>query len=413
MKGIFVVLDGVSDQPNYKLKDKTPLDYAKTPNLDYFASKSKLYNCFPIGEGIAPQSSSGLVSLFGADFRDYPRGVLEAVGAGVNLNEGDLALRVNFATIDGLNSLKLIDRRVGRTLTNKEARELSDAVNSKVNLPFKFELIPTIGHRGVLIFRGAFSGNITNIDPSYEDGLSIETPKDIVELSKATDDSPKARVTADLLNTFIRKSYVVLENHPVNIKRRKKGFFPANFILCRDAGIIKSKVKKLPGLWMGFGYMPLEIGISKLFGMRLSSFNYPSMEGHDFYEHSEFVLKQAIKKSIEMLELQKDLVDYFYIHFKETDLPGHDNKPLEKVKFIEVIDKEFFSYLRKFDDFKLVVTADHTTSCKTKSHTSQPVPVLFYDFEKLKESNKRFTEKDSSSEDSLNGRQLLNKTLLS
>lgn len=413
MKGIFVVLDGVADQTCSKLKDKTPLEYAKTPNLDFFASKSEIYNCFPIAEGIAPQSSSGLVSLLGGDFRDHPRGVLEAVGAGVHFNDGDLALRVNFATIDNLNNMKLIDRRAGRTLTNNEAIELTNEINSKLKLPFKFELIHTIGHRGVLIFRGVFSDKITNVDPSYEDGLSVESAKEIIEFSKPTEDSRRSILTADLINTFIRKSYVILENHSININRKKKGFFPANFLLCRDAGIGPVKTRKLNGIWMGLGYMPLEIGVAKVFGMRISSFGKIAMDKEDFYDHAEQVLSTAIKKSIEVINSQKDIVDYFYIHFKETDLPGHDNKPLQKVKFIEMIDKDFFGILRNMVlDFKMVVTADHTTSCRMKSHTSDPVPALFFDSKYDKKSNLRFIEKDSLNQKSINGRQLLSKTLL-
>lgn len=413
MKGIFVILDGVADDTISKLNNKTPLEFSKTPNLDFFASKSEIFNCFPIAEGIAPQSSSGIVSLLGGDFRDYPRGVLESIGAGINLNPGDLALRVNFATIDSLNSLKIIDRRAGRTLTNKEAISLTEEINSKLKLPFKFELVHTVGHRGVLIFRGVFSDKITNVDPSYEGGLSVESAKEFVEFSMPTEESRKSILTADLLNTFIRKSYVILENHPINVSRKKKGFFPANFILCRDAGIGPVKNGKLKGIWMGFGYMPLEVGVSKAFGMRVYPFGKIPMEKEDFYAHAEEVLSIAIKKSLEMIDSQKDIVDYFYIHFKETDLPGHDNKPLQKVRFIEMIDRDFFGKLRNMGlDFKMVVTADHTTSCKTKTHTSDPVPALFFNPGLSKDSNLRFIEKDSLTQKPINGRQLLSKTLL-
>ncbi len=413
MKGIFVILDGVADEPCSQLKDKTPLEFAKTPNLDFFSSKASVDYCFPIAEGIAPQSSSGLVSLFGADFRNYPRGLLEAVGAGVHLNDGDLAFRCNFSTVENLSSLKIIDRRAGRTLTNKEAHELAQAVNTKVKLPFKFELIPTIAHRAVLVFRGVLSANISNVDPSYESGLSVEGETSNVLWSKPLDDSSKAILSADLLNTFIKKSYVVLENHGVNIARQKKGFYPANFILCRDPGIALLAHKKLKGSWIGLGYMPLELGVIKTFEMRSFSFVYPPMDSIDFYEHVEKVLSIAIKKAIEMIEKSKDLVDYFYVHFKETDLPGHDNKPLQKVKFIEMIDREFFGYLRGLEGFDLLVTADHATSCRAKSHTSAPVPVLFYWSNSVKDSPKRFTERDGLSGRAFMGRQLLAKTLLS
>ena len=414
MKGLFVVLDGVSDESCYRLKDKTPLEYAKTPNLDFFASKSKIYNCFPIAEGIAPQSSSGLISLFGFDFRDYPRGVLEAIGAGIKLNEGDLVLRCNFSTIENLNTMKIIDRRVGRTLTNSEAIQLAQDINSKIKLPYKFELIPTLGHRAVLVFRGVFSSNITNVDPYYESGLSVESASDIVEFSKSNDDGNKSKLSADLLNSFIKKSYVLLENHPINILRKKKGFFPANFILCRDAGTKSLDFKKLNGSWMGFGYTPLEIGIIKSLNMKLSSFKVESMNDHDFYEHAESTLRTAIGKSIKMIEDNLDSIDYFYIHFKETDLPGHDNKPMQKVKFIEMIDELFFKYLKEIKgDFRMLVTSDHTTSCRVKSHTSDPVPALFFDSKNIRTEDHRFIEMDSRKEISLNGRQILSKTLFS
>lgn len=412
MKGVFVILDGVADEPSFKLNGKTPLEYSKTPNLDFFANRSELYKCNPIAEGIAPQSSSGVVSLLGADFRDYPRGTLESMGVGIGLNNGDIALRCNFATIESLNSLKLIDRRVGRTFTNRESRELADAINSKVRLPFKFELIPTVGHRAVLIFRGNFSSKISNVDPSYESGLSVENSKDLIEFSKPQEDSTKAILTADLINTFIRKSYVILENHNVNFLRKKKGFFPANFILCRDAGSLVLRTKALKGNWMGLGYMPLEIGIIKAFGIKLISFSVPALEKEDFYEHAELILNKAIFKAIEMIKENMNSEDYFYVHFKETDLPGHDNKPMEKVKLIEQIDKLFFGYLRSISsNFRMVVTSDHTTSCRLKRHTSDPVPVLFFDSENIKESGKRFIESDALKEKVLVGRQLLNKTL--
>ncbi len=412
MKGIFVILDGVADDSCSQLKGKTPLEFAKTPNIDFFALQSEIDYCFPIAQGIAPQSSSGLVSLFGADFRDYSRGLLEAVGAGVHLNDGDLVFRCNFSTIESLNSLKIIDRRVGRTLTTGESRELADAVNSKVNLPFKFELIPTIGHRAVLVFRGVLSDKISNVDPSYEDGLSVEGENNQVLWSRPLNSSNRAILSADLLNTFVKKSYVVLENHKVNIARKKKGFFPANFILCRDAGIAPFKYKSLKGSWMGLGYMPLELGVIKTFGMRTLSFIYPSMDSIDFYEHTEKALKMAIKKAIEMIENGKNLYDYFYVHFKETDLPGHDNKPMQKVRFIEMIDKEFFGYLRGLKEvFSLLVTADHTTSCRTKSHTSAPVPVLFFNSDLIKSSGKRFIERDGLKGRAFMGRSLLQKTL--
>ena len=414
VKGIFVILDGVADEPCWALGEKTPLEFAKTPNLDYFASLGEVDYCYPIAEGVAPQSSSGIVSLFGGDFRDASRGILEALGAGVSFKDGDLVLRCNFSTVDNLQNRKLIDRRAGRTLTTREARELANAVNEKVKLPFPFELIPTIGHRAVLVFHGNFSANISNVDPAYDSGLSVADASEKVPFSEAYDDSSSAKLAANLVNTFVQKSHVVLANHALNVAREKKGLFSANFLLCRDAGNKIINLKKLPGSWLGFGYMPLEIGVAKSFGMEVYSFEYPEIKSIDSYEHLMSGLKIAVRKAVEMLKSNFSRYDYFYIHFKETDIPGHDNKPREKVKMIEFIDREFFGFLRNFFSGKsarFLVTADHTTSCRRKSHTANPVPVLFCDFDKAVNSGKRFIERDGLKGKRFAGKELLGKTL--
>ncbi len=409
VKGVVVILDGVADEPCRVLGEKTPLEYAKTPNLDWFASKSELRHCFPIAEGVAPQSSSGIVSLFGEDYKKTSRGFLEALGAGVKLNDGDLALRCNFATIDNLKDFNLIDRRAGRTLTTNEANLLGKAINEKVKLPYKFEFISTIGHRAVLVFRGLFSDNFSNVDPDYEDGVSVKS-YDNIRLSFPYDDSSASKLASDLVNTFVQKSFVVLDNHPINIMRRKKGLYPANFILCRDPGAKKLNFRKLEGKWLCFGYMPLEIGFGLSFGMDVKSFKYPELKNIDSYETLNLALKTAIKNAKNYLKEFSNEYDYFYIHFKETDLPGHDNKPIEKVKLIEMIDKDFFSFLKEFIDnkeCKLLVTSDHTTSSRAKRHTDNPVPVMFYDSKSIRDKNNRFTEKEG-----LFGKQYLAKKLL-
>ncbi|MGV8142392.1 MAG: alkaline phosphatase family protein [Candidatus Pacearchaeota archaeon] len=413
MNGVFVILDGVADEPCNVLNGKTPLERADTPNLDYFSHAGMVGKCFPIAEGVAPQSSSGIVSLFGGDYKAVSRGVLETIGAGVKLAEGDLALRCNFSTIDNLQNCKLIDRRAGRTLTTKEARLLADEVNSKVKLPYKFELIPTIGHRAILVFRGVFSSNFSNVDPDYADGVSVSADS-LVHFSHSYDDSSSSKLSADLINTFVKKSFVILSNSKVNLSREKKGFFPANFLLCRDPGNKPAKFPKLSGKWIGFGYMPLEIGVSKYFGMDVSTFSYPQFNDMDAYAHLHDGLKLAIKNAISLLKKHAGSFDYFYVHFKETDIPGHDNKPLDKVKLIELVDKEFFGFLREFfakKDYRLLVTADHTTSSRAKAHTANYVPFLSFDSSKILDNSDRFIEKNSSNK-ILTGKNLLKQTLL-
>ena len=411
MKGVFVILDGVADEPCEALGGKTPLEAARTPNLDDFARKSKLDYCYPVNELIVPESSSAIVSLLGQDPSNAPRGPLEAMGLGIKINKGDLVLRINFATIDSLDKGNILDSRAGRTLTTKEAEILAKAVNENVKIPYKFELYPGIGHRGVLIFRGGFSDNITNADPFYGEGSAKSSVNPRVVYSKPMDDEDESKHSADMLNMFLRHSHEVLEKHPLNIERRKKGLFAANFILARDAGNEPIKLKKMKGKWMALGYMPLEKGIATAAGMQLYSFRYPKLKGIDVYDNLFSGLKKATKYACRMIKRNKSKADYFYVHFKETDTPGHDNKPLEKMKMVELIDERFFGFLKKYmDDVKIVVTADHTTACRKKAHSKEPVPVLTYNFTKGRE-GQRFIEGDGLKGKKIIGRKLLDETL--
>ena len=417
MKGIFVVLSGVSDEPSRLLGQITPLQAAKTPNFDELAKQSKLDYCFSVKEGVVPESSSAAVSLLGYDPNFISRGSLEAIGSGIDLKPGDLALMTNFATIDGFDTKNILDRRAGRTLTWKEARILAKAINQKVKLPYKFEFKPTQHHRGVLVVKGGFSDNITGIDPSHDNnGMVITNSSGKFNFSKAMDDDDESKLAADVVNNFIKQSHEILDKHPLNINRVKKGLYSANFILCRGAGSELPKIKKIKGDWMALGYNSLDSGIAKYLKMNLYRVGYPSLKGLDVYSNLNTGLKKAIKHSIKMLKKYKAKHDYFYINFRELNSAGLDNKPLEKVKMIELLDRRFISFLNGFvrkNNLKLVITGDHTTSSKRKSHMDLPVPVLFYSDDNEKSQEKRFTEEQAILGRKISGRKLLERTLFS
>ena len=406
MKGVFIVLDGAGDGPCSALGGKTPLEAAVTPNLDAIARESKLDYCFTVREGVVPESDNGILNLLGYDPELIGRGTLEAMGLGIKLKNGDLAFRCNFATIDDLENREILDRRAGRTLTTKEARILAEAINKGVKLPFKFEFYSSVQHRGVLVIRGGFSDNISKVD----------VIKNRLEFSAPLDDEDDSKLSADLVNQFVRKSHEVLDKHPINIERGKKGLFAANVILCRGAGSVPSRFKKLRGKWLGLGYMPLEIGIEKAAGMDFYNFRYPKMKGIDVYATIYSGLKKAMRNAVRVLKRGRKKYDYVFIHIKETDLPGHDNKPLDKVRMLELLDKRFFWYVRKFvgadsgEKIRLVITADHSTPCREKGHSAGPVPVLIYPYEKIKE-GQRFTESFGLEGKKWLGRKLLEGTL--
>ncbi|MBU4015847.1 phosphoglycerate mutase, partial [Patescibacteria group bacterium] len=150
MKGILVILDGMGDLPNKQLNEKTPLEAANMPNLDFLSARGEMGYMYPVKPGFIPESDEAIVSIFGNELISSTRGQLEARGTNLKLTRGDLALRTNFATIDSIKTGNIIDRRAGRTLTNAEAEVLAKALNKNIKISNKFDFKPTIQHIVVL-----------------------------------------------------------------------------------------------------------------------------------------------------------------------------------------------------------------------------------------------------------------------
>ena len=388
LKGILVIIDGMGDQPHKLLKDKTPLEAAHTPNMDFFATRGEMGYMYPVKPSFIPESDEAIISIFGNELISSSRGWLEAKGADIKMTRGDLAFRVNFGTTNSKE--EVIDRRAGRTLTTGEAQELARAIMNRVKINSKFTFVSTVQHRAALVFHGGFSENITGNDTTYVMGKHKDQSGCI-----SLDDTENTQHTASIVNEFLAKAHEILKKHPVNIKRKEKGLLPANHLCMRGAGIESPKLKQYKK-WISPSYMPLEIGFSKLSGMKVVKFDYPKLKKLDAYENLWDGLKKACKFNIKTIKKFRKSFDYAYVHIKETDLPGHDNKPLEKKEMLEYIDKTFFKFLRKIapsNKIKVVITADHSTPCRLKAHSADPVPVLLYNDSLLKEKN--FNEKEA------------------
>jgi 2,3-bisphosphoglycerate-independent phosphoglycerate mutase len=383
-KILYVVLDGLGDLPIKELGNKTPLEAANTPNMDRLAQKGKTGIVYPVGKGIAPESDIAVISLLGYDAHKYytGRGPLESFAEGLTVNDGDVAFRVNFATVAS-DGQAIKDRRVGRNLTTEEATALAKEINSKVTLSGgTFEFKNTIGHRGILVIRGIrskLSGWITNTDPAYDRegvfGVAKEKFENLVAFSvpmPGYEKSPEAIEAAKLLNEFTEKSNKVLNEAAVNKRRIAEGKMPGNVILSRDAG---DHLPKFPPLQAEFGLkfgsfvqMPVEKGIALLTGIDI--IEIPASSGHLDVDYPVWakVALGSIKK-----------YDGIYVHIKGPDEPAHDGDYKLKKDIIEAIDKYFFGKLLPSLDIKntvIAVTADHSTACSVKAHTSDPVPLL-------------------------------------
>tara|TARA_Y100000034_G_C6881821_1_gene404210 strand:- start:81 stop:1313 length:1233 start_codon:yes stop_codon:yes gene_type:complete len=390
MKKVLVILDGASDLGVKVFGSKTPLDVADTKNLDWLAKNGQLGYMYPIDEKTVPGSDDSLVSIFGNNPKLSKRGVIEAFGLGVKVNRGDFAVRTNFGTIDNPKSRRVIDRRAGRTLSTKEAQILAKALNNKIKIDSKFEFYPGVQHRGVLVLRGGFSDNITNTDPEYRSDDDYH-----FRFSKPLDDEENSKHTSNILNNFLVQSFNILNQHTINEIRRKKGLLPANMLFTRGGASEIPKLKKYK-TWMSINSFPLEIGLAELMGMKNFSFKYPELKKIDVYQNLYDGLNKSIKFAIKTIKKQHKNFSGCYIQFKETDIPGHDNKPYEKKNMIEIIDKKFFSFLREFaikNKVKVVVTCDHSTPCRLKKHSRYPVPVLVYG--EGKDETEKFSEKEA------------------
>jgi 2,3-bisphosphoglycerate-independent phosphoglycerate mutase len=392
---IMVVVDGASDRPG---SERTPLEAARTPSLDALAQKGSLGTLYTVGRGIAPESDAGVFSLLGYDPLEthLSRGIVEALGAGVLFRDGDLALRAGFATVeDGM----LVDRRAGRNLSTGEAVELGGSLSKAVRLKdgTGFTFKPTVGHRAVMVFRSSqrrLSSDISNFDPAYvrKGVISIAVPGNgPYEIPKcvALDGSEEAVRTAALVNEFGFKAFQALDHHPVNERRREHGWFPANFVLMRDAGTETPQVPRFEEKWGLEGLMiadlPAELGIGRLLGMSIEELP-PGPRVEDYRKRAELVLKKV------------GGVDFVYVHLKGPDEPGHDGLFEEKVRRIEDIDRGFFSVLvegRVWEKCVLCVTCDHSTPWREKGHSDDPVPVLFAGPSFDRVGSQRFTETEA------------------
>lgn len=390
-KLVYVLLDGVGDLPHPSLNDLTPLEAAYTPNMDFLARNGVLGNVYSVGKGIAPESDIAVLSMLGYRFKheDYAgRGVIEAIGSGVDFRDGDLALRGNFATID--SKLNITDRRAGRDIQKEEAETLSKAVSDGVKLSnSSFVLVPTIGHRVVLSIRsdkGKLSSEISNTDPAYTRVKGMGVAKPVGRKLKLAECKPlgdSAKLSAKLVNEFTKKSLKILRGHELNKNRKNAGKMEINCILLRDAGS-KMPVMEPIGKKYGISFgcivdMPVERGIAKIAEMQALDAG-----GINDYE-------QKAKVAAKCLEGH----DAVYVHIKGPDEFGHDGDAKGKKKSIEEIDRRFFGPLLgsiNIEGTAVAVSGDHSTPCIKKGHSDDPVPLLLAGKMIKHDNSSRFTE---------------------
>ena len=349
-----------------------------------------------VGKGIAPESDIAVFNMLGYKFQhsDYAgRGVIEAIGIGIDFKDGDLALRGNFATLDEKDII--IDRRAGRHIEKEDAVGVSKELENKLNFSNPLSAVvvaPTIGHRVVVRIRDEhpLSSNISNTDPAYSrvDGMGIaKAVGDFLKIERCLplDNTDSASLTADLVNEFSEKSLKILKESEINKIRNKQNKKLLNSILLRDAGNKYPNVQPINEKYsMNFSCivdMPVEVGISNV--LQMNAFNAGGLT--DYEEKAMVAAKSMITENA------------MYVHLKGPDEFGHDGDAIGKMKNIEEIDQRFFgTLLENIDSEKVVVmiSADHSTPCINKGHSDHPVPLLISGGKIKNDGSERFTESD-------------------
>ena len=366
-KYIFIICDGLGDLPIPELGNKTPLEAAQTPNLDRLASCGETGLMYVLGKGVRPNSDDAHWVLFGYNPNDCPkRGPIEAAGVGIKLQEGDIAIRANLATVD--EDLKVIDRRAGRIENNSDfIRDLDGTEIEGV----KFILKPGTGYRAALVMRGeGLSDKISNSDVHYvtEDNIVKHWEGLSVNVIKPLDDSPQAKFTAEILQKFLEIAHQKLDQNPLNKKREEQGQLKANYLLTRGPGYFKKlatfreKYNLSSCCIAGAG---LYKGLGVLMGMDL--IDVPGATG---------MLDTNVEAKIQAAKEEISKYDFVFVHIKPTDIFGENGDFLGKKDFIEKIDRAIDSL--EDTGATICVTADHATPCATKDHSADPVPVLIF-----------------------------------
>ena len=397
LKIVYVLLDGVGDLPHPNLAGKTPLAAANTPNLDRLTKNGVMGEVITVGKGIAPESDIAVFNMLGYKFKhdDYVgRGVVEAIGIGIDFKDGDLALRGNFATLNGDGVI--IDRRAGRNIEKQDAEAVSNEIEEKIKFSDEnttVTITPTIGHRLVIRIRsnGALSSNISNTDPAYGrvDGMGIaRAVTDFLRIEKCLplDEEPHTKLASKLVNELTEQSLDIMSKSKVNERRKENDKKLLNGMLLRDAGNTYPKVTPINDLHsMKFSCivdMPVEIGISEILKMK----TYDAGGLTDYEEKAKVAAKAM------------DEQNAVYVHLKGPDEFGHDGDARGKMENIEEIDKRFFgTLLDNIDSSKVavVISADHSTPCVNKGHSADPVPLLISGNMVTSDDTQRFTETEA------------------
>ncbi len=380
MKYVVVLGDGMADKPIEVLGNKTPLEYAQTPVMDEMAARSEIGLAYTIPEGMKPGSDTANLAVLGYYPRKYytGRSPLEALSIGVPMKDTDIALRCNIVTLseeeENYADKRILDHSSGE-ISTEEADILIQAVK-EVFQNEEFQFYTGTSYRHLLIWN---QGEV----------LEFTQPHDV--LGQVIGQYLPER---EEFRYMMEKSFEILNNHPVNIKRAEKGLNKANSLWFWGAGTkpcLSSFEEKTGKKGAMISAVDLLKGIAV--GADMKVIEVPGANGslHTNYEG---------KAQAAIDVLTKDDYDFVYIHLEAPDEMGHQGSVEKKVQSIEYLDDRVIGAVKKGlenagADFRMLVMPDHPTPIWCRTHTSDPVPYMLYDSTQDMGKGLLYTEKDA------------------
>lgn len=380
MKYIIVLCDGMADEPLKELGGKTPLEYAKTPAMDLLAGKSELGLANTIPEGMSPGSDTANLAVLGYDPKRYytGRSPLEALSIGVKMQETDIAIRANLVTLSEesvpYEKQTILDHSSSE-ISTEDAEILIKAVQEELQND-SMNFYTGTSYRHLLIWH---MGKAVLLTP----------PHDI--LGKVIDTYLPQE---PMLKEMMKKSYDILNNHPLNIERAKRGLNKANSLWFWGAGtkpILDSFEEKTGKKGVMISAVDLLKGIAVGTGMK-----NVIVEGANGTLHTNY----RGKAMAAMKALTEEEYDFAYIHIEAPDEMGHQGSIENKVKAIEFIDKDVIEVIvkemeQRKETYRMLIMPDHPTPIRLRTHTNGSVPYLLYDSTKEQKKIQYYNENEA------------------
>ena len=365
MKYIVVLGDGMADYPVPELGGKTPLQVANKPNIDLLACKGETGLVKTVPDGMKPGSDVANLAVMGYDpLKCYTgRSPLEALSMGVRLKDDDIAVRCNLVTLsdeEDYEDKTMVDYSGGE-ISTKEATELmaciQDAFGDELH-----EFIAGVSYRHCMVRHHSVTG-------------TIYTPPHDISDKPIKGHLPGGKYGAEVLD-MMKRSYDILKDHPVNVKRIKEGKHPANSIWLWGEGT-RPALESFKARWGLNGAVISAVDLVKGIGMG-AGMKVIEVAGATANYNTDFSGKA--KAAVEALA---EGADYVYIHMEAPDECGHQGDVEHKIYSIEQIDEKVVKYIvaemeRRDMDYSMLIMPDHPTPLKLKTHVSDPVPYVLY-----------------------------------